>query len=395
MLNHIIRLFLLFSILYCGNVFADVKIVAMVNDELISSLDVEKRADINKFFYKINGPIAKEIALNSLIDESIWRQEAKKLKLTVNEQEVAEAIKQFLIMKNLGNVDFKSYVEKHGLDYTLCVQHLKSKLFWNKILLLKVIPYIMISDKEIQDNNDRTMSANGMDTSLHIQEIILPTGVGNEKLINTVISSLQSGAGIESIRKDIEGMLVEEANINVKNIDVNLANKLLSAKVGDIIGPIKNEYGDLIIKLLHRSDISREFSTSNVDLRQIHLDASQIKKYSSKIDLLKTKATCENFSSVAKELDLPNPLVFIAKVKDLSVKMQNVLQSSDIGKIVEVTDNNIVNIVMLCDVKKGKANGIIDDVDFVKQRLYMEKLAVQSEYLLSNLRKSFLIERYS
>ena len=395
MLNHTMRLFVLFVILYCGNVFADVKIVAMVNDELISSLDVEKRLDMNKLFYKIDGATAEEIALNSLIDESIWRQEAKKLKLTVAEQEVMEAVKQFLIMKNLGNVDFKSYVEKQGLDYTLCIQHLKSKLLWNKILMLKVIPYIIISDKEVQDSNDSTMSANGIDTFLHIQEIILPVGVGNETLINTIISNLQSGISIEDIKKNKEGLLFEEASINVKNIDVNLANKLLSSKVGDVIGPINNEYGDLIIKLLHRSDISREFSASDVDLRQIHLNGDQARKYSDQVNSLKTKATCENFSNIAKELELPDPLVFIAKVKDLSVKMQNVLQSCDVGKIVEITDNNIVDIIMLCNIKKGKANDIIDDVNFIKQRLYMEKLAIQSEYLLSNLKKSFLIERYN
>ena len=395
MFNHTIRLFVLFVILYCCDVFADVKILAMVNDELISSLDVEKRIDINKFFYKVDGTIAEEVALNSLIDESIWRQEAKKLKLTVDEQDLVESVKQFLIMKNLGNVDFKSYVEKQGLDYTLCIEHLKSKLLWNKILMLKVIPYIIISDKEVQDSNDSTMSVNGIDTFLHIQEVILPVGMGNETVINTIISDLQNGMNIEDIKKGKEGLLFEEANINVKNINVSLASKLLGAKVGDIIGPIKNEYGDLIIKLLHRSDISREFSASDVDLRQIHLNADQAKKYSDQINLVKTRATCKDFGDIAKELKLPDPLIFVAKVKDLSVKMQNVLQSADVGKIVEVTDNNIVDVIMLCDVKKGKANDIIDDVNFIKQRLYMEKLGMQSEYLLSNLRKSFLIEKYN
>ncbi|MGN7618727.1 MAG: SurA N-terminal domain-containing protein [Ehrlichia sp.] len=395
MLRHTIVLFFLFVVLYCGNVFADVKIVAMVNDELISSLDLERRVDINKFFYKVDGSTAKEIALNSLIDESVWRQEAKRLKLTVDEQEVVEFVKQFSIMKNLGNIDFKGYVAKQGLDYALCIQHFTSKLLWNKILMLKVIPYIIVSDKEVQDSNDSTISGNGLDTSLHIQEVIIPSDVGNETVISTVVDNLQSGMSIEDIRKNIPGVVFEEASINAKSVDADLGNRLLGAKVGDVIGPIKNEYGNLVIRLLHRSDISREFSSSSVDLRQIHLVADQLRKYSSQVGLLKARATCENFSDIAKELGLPNPSIFVAKVKDLSVKMQNVLQLCDVGKIVEVTDSNVIDIIMLCNVKKGKATDVIGDVNFIRQRLYMEKLAIQSEYFLSSLKKGFLIERYN
>ncbi|AAZ68825.1 ATP synthase F1 subcomplex epsilon subunit [Ehrlichia canis str. Jake] len=395
MFNHAVRLLILCVMLFSSTVFADVKIVAMVNDDLISNLDLEKRVAINKFFYKVDGSTAAEIALDALIDESIWRQEAKKLKITVTERDILEAVKQFLVMKNLGNIDFKSYVETQGLDYKMFMQHMKSKLLWNKILMLKVIPYIIISEKEIRDNRDCTVT-NGIDTSVHIQEIIVPASVSdNESIIDSIMSDLQNGVSVESIQANKKDVLVEEASINVKNIDVDLANKLLNVKVGDMIGPIKNQHGSFIIKLLHRADINREFASSSVNLKQIHLNVEEGKKYSSQISQLKTKATCENFNNIAKEFGLPEPFSFVMKVKDLSVKMQNMLQSCDVGKIVEVTDNNVVDVIMLCSVTKGKADDVIDNADFIKQRLYMEKLAMQSEYLLSSLKKNALIEKYN
>ncbi|ABD45164.1 surA domain protein [Ehrlichia chaffeensis str. Arkansas] len=395
MFNHAVRLLVLFIILYSSNVFASVKIVAMVNDELISNLDLEKRIAINKFFYKVEGNTAEEIALNALIDESIWRQEARKLKVTVTERDLLEAIKQFLVIKNLGNIDLKSYVEAQGLDYKLFVQHMKSKLLWNKILMLKIAPYIIISDKEVQDSRDN-MVGNGLDISVHIQEVMLPASMNdNESIISSIISELQSGVSVETIKANRKDVLFEEASVNVKNIDANLANKLLNAKIGDVIGPMKSEYGTLIIKLIHRSDINKEFANSNVDLRQMHLNIEQGKEYLDQISILKTKATCENFNSVAKELGLPEPLSFVIKVKDLSVKIQNVLQSCDVGKVVEVTDNNVVDVIMLCNVTKGKADDVVDNADFIKQRLYMEKLSMQSEYLLSTLKKNALIEKYN
>lgn len=392
MLNHTVRLLILFVILYSSNVFADIKIVAVVNDELISNLDLEKRVAINKFFYKVEGNAVKEIALNALIDESIWRQEAKKLKITVTEKDFLEAVKQFLVIKNLGNVDLKSYIEAQGLDYKLFVQHMKSKLLWNKILMLKVAPYIIISDKEVQDNRDHI--TNGVDVSVHIQEIILPASI-NDNIISDIISDLQNGVSTEVIKANNKDVLFEEASINVKNINADLANKLIQASVGDVVGPIKNEYGSLIVKLLHRSSINMEFANSNVDLKQVHLDAEQGKRYLEQIRVLKTKATCENFSYVVRELKLPEPLDFVVKVKDLSVKMQNVLQSCDVGKIVEVDDGQVVDIIMLCNITKGKADDDIGNTDFIKQRLYMEKLSMQSEYLLSSLKSNALIEKYN
>ena len=392
MLNYTVRLLILFVVLYSSNAFANIKVVAVVNDELISNLDLEKRVAINKFFYKVESNVAEEVALNALIDESIWRQEAKKLKITVTERDFLEAVKQFLVMKNLGNIDLKSYIETQGLDYKLFVQHMKSKLLWNKILMLKVAPYIIISDKEVQDNRDYI--TNGVDVSVHVQEVMLPASM-NDNTINNVISDLQNGVSTGVIKANNKDVLFEEASINVRNINADLANKLIQANIGDIIGPIKNEYGSLIIKLLHKSSINREFANSNVDLRQVHLNVEQGKRYLDQIRILKTKATCENFSDVVKDLELPEPLAFVVKVKDLSVKMQNVLQSCDVGKIVEVDDNQIIDVIMLCDITKSKADDDIGEADFIKQRLYMEKLSMQSEYLLSNLRNNALIEKYN
>ena len=131
MRNHTIGLFFFVFVFYCTNAFAHVKMVAMVNGELISSLDLERRVAINKFFYHINGDIAEETALDSMIDEYIWRQEAEKLKITVSEQEILTVISQMFVMvgsnhKENYRHDFKSYAEQQGLDYDMLVQHVKS-----------------------------------------------------------------------------------------------------------------------------------------------------------------------------------------------------------------------------------------------------------------------------
>ncbi|WP_243502809.1 SurA N-terminal domain-containing protein [Ehrlichia ruminantium] len=400
MRNRTIGLFLLIFAFYCSNAFANVKMVAMVNGELISSLDLERYIAISKFFYHVDSDVAKDIALDSLIDEYIWKQEAEKLKVVVSEQEILDAVNQLFVMKGSNhkenhNNDFKSYTEQQGLDYDMLIQHVKSKLLWNKILMLKVVPYISVSNKEILDSQDTMLSPNGLSIFVHIQEIVLPIGLSDNN-VTDVIRSLHDGISIDNIKKRVEGLLFEETSINLKDIDIVLANQLLNAKVNDVIGPIKTEYGNLIIKLLNRFEINREFANSSVNLQQMYLDVQESKKYVDQISLLKTKAKCENFQNIAAELGLPKPLSFVAKVKDLSVKIQSNLQSLDMGSIVEVTNNDAVNIIMLCNVTKGKADDTsVSDVNMIKQKLYMEKLTMQSEYLLSTLKKSSLIEKYN
>ncbi|QLK52688.1 SurA N-terminal domain-containing protein [Ehrlichia ruminantium] len=400
MRNRTIGLFLLIFAFYCSNAFANVKMVAMVNGELISSLDLERYIAISKFFYHVDSDVAKDIALDSLIDEYIWKQEAEKLKVVVSEQEILDAVNQLFVMKGSNhkenhNNDFKSYTEQQGLDYDMLIQHVKSKLLWNKILMLKVVPYISVSNKEILDSQDTMLSPNGLNIFVHIQEIVLPVGLSDNN-VTDVIRSLHDGISIDNIKKRVEGLLFEETSINLKDIDIVLANQLLNAKVNDLIGPIKTEYGNLVIKLLNRFEINREFANSSVNLQQMYLDVQESKKYVDQISLLKTKAKCENFQNIAAELGLPKPLSFVAKVKDLSVKIQSNLQSLDIGSIVEVTNNDAVNIIMLCNVTKGKADDTsVSDVNMIKQKLYMEKLTIQSEYLLSTLKKSSLIEKYN
>ncbi|QGR03003.1 peptidylprolyl isomerase [Ehrlichia ruminantium] len=400
MRNHTIGLFFLLLIFYCTNAFANVKIVATVNGELISSLDLEKRVAINKFFYNLSDDTSEKVALDSLIDEYIWKQEAEKLKITVSEQEVLAAVNQLFVMrgsnhKGNNSNDFKSYVEQQGLDYDMLIQHIKSKLMWNKILMLKVVPYINVSNKEIVDSQESILSPNGLDIFAHIQEVVLPVNMNDDHVTNNVINDLRDGVNIENIKNRVKGSLFEEISVNVQDIDVVLANQLLNAKVGDVIGPVKTEYGNLIIKLLDKFEIGKEFANSDVDLWQIYLGAQESKKYFDQVSVLKTKAKCENFHNLAVELGLPAPSSFVTKVKDLSVKIQNKLQSLNVGGIVEVPNGDAVNIIMLCNVTKGKAGDSVSDINMIKQKLYMEKLEMQSEYLLSTMKKNSLIEKYN
>ena len=267
---------------------------------------------------------------------------------------------------------------------------------WNKILMLKVVPYISISNKEVIDNQDSILSPSRLNIFLHIQEVVFPVGVGSDNIIKDIISNLHDGVSVEDVKKRVKGLLFEEISVNVKDIDVVLANQLLNAKIGDVIGPIKTEYGSLVIKLLNRFEINNEFANSNVDLRQVYLDIQGTKKYADQIALLKTRAKCENFQDIAAELGLPSPSSFSTKVKDLSVKIQSKLQSIDIGSVIEIASDDVVNVIMLCNITKGNPDDpSVSDTNMIKQKLYVEKVEMQSEYLLSSMKKNALIEKYN
>ncbi|KJV69217.1 SurA N-terminal domain-containing protein [Candidatus Neoehrlichia procyonis] len=394
-----VKLCIVFAVLfYYVDGFTGVKVVATVDDELISSLDVEKRVKIDKLLYKVDGKVAYDMSLKFLIDEALWRREAKNLKISVSDEDMKEAINRILKLIGAdGDTSLFSYVQENDLDYKTVLRHLESKILWDKILLLKVIPYINVSDDEIESYIAESKS-DKFETIASLNQVFIP--LKSKDIVQVILKELCNNVSVSDIKNRYKAydISIDKVSISVNLLDHKIKKNLVKANVGQVIDPIEFVQGYLIIQLLDKVQISRKFMHSEVTLKQVLFDDKDKNKLNTITKLQNSQADCLTFNKVVSELKLGNAFDVVVKVKDLSTKLQALLQNAKVGNIIHFSSDSKEHVIILCEVKakdfRNKQDLDEKEINSIRQNISMKKLGIKSMQLMSQLYKNYLVERY-
>ncbi len=108
-------------------------------------------------------------------------------------------------------------------------------------------------------------------------------------------------------------------------------------------------------------------------------------------NLKEQKVNCLNFDKLADNFKLPNAKEFEIKMRDLNPDLQILFSKTSVNEIVELRENGTAKLMMLCDIKSNVAG-----IEAIKQKMYQQKIMIQSNLLLDDMRKNAAISyRYS
>src|SRR5438046_948934 len=117
----------------------EMRIAAVVNDEIISVFDVVSRmrmvmvssniADTAEMRQRIGPQV-----LHSLIDEKLELQEAKKQNVTATDSEVNTGLQQIEKQNNMKSGQLNEYLKARGIDRAALVDQLTAGIVWAKLV---------------------------------------------------------------------------------------------------------------------------------------------------------------------------------------------------------------------------------------------------------------------
>ncbi|MBM3629257.1 MAG: peptidylprolyl isomerase, partial [Alphaproteobacteria bacterium] len=130
------------------------RIVAVVNDEIISAHDVETRSVLTMVTAGIgnNPDIRKRIApqvLRALIDERIQLQEARRSGVTVTDKDVADAIDRIERNNRMRSGDLEKALAQAGVSIPALQAQIRALISWQKLVSRKLRPQVQISEDEV------------------------------------------------------------------------------------------------------------------------------------------------------------------------------------------------------------------------------------------------------
>ncbi len=241
-------------------------IAAVVNDKVISVYDLSMRLSLVMIFTGLPNTLETRErlgpqVLQSLIEDELKRQEAKRLKITVGDNQVQATVRRFEKSSNLGKGELEVFLAGRRIEPKTLTNQIKADLVWSKLINIRFGPTISITDEEI-DEVMAEMKKNEGKPEYLAAEIFLP--VDNEEKeretfaqIDRLIQQVQAGANFQALARNFSKNPSAEKGGNLGwnrlgQLGAEYDNALARMQPGQISPPIRTVDGYAILFLIDR-----------------------------------------------------------------------------------------------------------------------------------------------
>ena len=281
-----IFLILIYFLLLNEPTFANIKIIATVNNEIITNYDIERESNylkiLNPTLIKLKRNQISSLARKSLINEIIKKKELEKFEYKEVNTELIDSQMQ-KIYTDLGfnnDNDFKIKL-KEIETYTLLEikKKIETEFLWNQLIYSKYINQIKIDKKKIEEKIDKIKDEKILEYTLSEIVFMKKKDVTIESLIDEINLSIKeigfnNTANIYSISNSSNrgGKIgkIQEINLNDE-----IKNKLKNLEKGNITDPIKINNNYIILKVEDIKNIKKTINKEEEIKKLINLTINE------------------------------------------------------------------------------------------------------------------------
>ena len=166
----------------------------LVNDEPITSFDIQQRTTMLKVFSR--GAQGEKLAIEQLIDEALMLQEAERRNVEVTDAEVDEEFAARAKSANLSAQQFSQAMRQAGFDPQTFKNFLRANMAWRRIVRARFSASANVSDVDVAAALTNREPAEGEEAG--------ETQVVYEYMLQQILFLVPagSGAGVENERRN-------------------------------------------------------------------------------------------------------------------------------------------------------------------------------------------------
>ncbi|WP_295165174.1 peptidylprolyl isomerase [uncultured Buchnera sp.] len=246
-------------------------IVAIVNDQIILSSDVDKvllflqKAGKN-FKIPLHSNFLKEKVIQKLIVDSLILQEAHRMNITINEQQINTVIKNIALKKNISFDQLKNDILLHDLKSRFHHDNYINNI--KKLLKIKMTSdyelhnRIHISEQEVNLVLNKLLKNKKQSQKISLSYIFLPSLKKDSEIViskrkriaENMVKKLQQGYDFEKLFlecKKNKSVFLEKKIFWMRYSDIqkNFSDVVNVFKKGQILGPFLKNKGFYILKV--------------------------------------------------------------------------------------------------------------------------------------------------
>ncbi|MEH6496538.1 MAG: peptidylprolyl isomerase [Pseudomonas marincola] len=390
------------------------KIVAIVNEEIISGFDVIQRINMTIFAAGLpsDSKTRQQLVpstINTLIDERLKMQEAKRNNVEGSPEEINSAIekmeKRFKIRP--GFLEQALTAKKISIDAVL--DQISVTIAWDKLVRKKILPRINITEAEVKSVQDKMRANKGKNEYL-TSEIFLPVSTPNEepqvrKFIQGLRAQMKKGASFSRMATQFsKGATAAKGGAvgwrMLEDMAPEVAQAIAVTKKGSATAPIRTTDGYYVVAIRNvRKILSEQASDSQMELSQIAIPVADTEKRGLKESHIKLANSLSKFVDNCSYM----PTIFNQISNGQSGKMGKVSLSSLPEKYrvlvanlksgeasAPYLDKDTYRIFIVCDRQDASMQS--DSEDAIRRSIGNKRIGTRVERYLKDLRREAVIE---
>lgn len=227
---------------------AQTRVVALVNDEPITSYDVAARA---KFMNVVSRkPLNKSLraaALEELIEEQLKFQEGRRLGIKANQDAVDRAFGQIAKRLKMSAAQLNRAFTSAGVNPKTLRRRLEADIVWNEVLRQRFRQEVRIREQDVLQalgTSDQAVEEKTTEYDLQKIIVILPKNASNaviaqrKKTAEAFRQQFQSCAGTHDLTRQFEGIVWDRYGRKVEaNFDAEDQKRLAETAANQVTRP--------------------------------------------------------------------------------------------------------------------------------------------------------------
>jgi peptidyl-prolyl cis-trans isomerase SurA len=389
------------------------RVAAVVNDDIVSLHDLDQRMKLGLLSSNLPDTVEARSrilpqVLRRLIDERLELQEAERLKITVETQEIANAMASIERQNNMAKGTFEPFLRSKGVDPETMRQQVRAEIAWSQVVRQELSRDVHIGEDAVNGRLD-TLKANLGKPEYLAAEIFL--AVDNPRhdeqvhtLADRLIEQLREGAPFSSLALQFSQNGAGGGNLGWVSdgmLDEDLVKALARLQPGTITPPIRTVDGYHILLLQEKRRIGEGISSGpTVDLLTIEVTSlpsatlaereAQLKRLQAALAPAKTCDQLEEFTkavpSAAYNRAEKVPEVQIpAEIAALIAK----LSPGQVSEPLESTNSR--RLFAVCS-RTADAPGGLPSHDDVRRRMENDQLENLARRYMRDLRRAAYVD---
>ncbi|KAB8306161.1 peptidylprolyl isomerase SurA [Erwinia endophytica] len=271
------------------------KVAAVVNNGVVLESDVDGMMQSVKSQAQEAGqqlPDDKTLRhqiIERLVMDNILLQMAKQAGIQIQDDQLDQAISNIAQQNKMTVDQLRSRLAYDGVNYASYREQIRKEMTIAEVRNNEVRRRITILPQEVDSLSKQISSQNDASTELNLSHILLPLPENptqqqvdeQEKLANQLVSEAKNGAdfGKLAITYSADPLALKGGTMGwgrIQELPSLFAQALVTAKKGDIIGPIRSGVGFHILKVNDVRGDNQSISVTEVHARHILLRPSPV-----------------------------------------------------------------------------------------------------------------------
>jgi len=387
------------------------RIAAVVNDEAISAFDIDQRVRlvVATSGARPNPELLRRLesqVLNTLIEERLQLQEAKRLNIRVNEAEVDEGI-QFIEKQNQFQPgQLERALARSGVDLTTLADQLRAQISWSKLVRQRLRPSVVVGQDEIEEALRRSAESEGQ-IEVQLSEIFLALDSPERRDETTrvaaeLVRQVRGGASFGDLARQVSQASSAQTSgdlgwVSVTRLPEAVERAVRDTQPGSVTDPVVTREGIYVLQVRDRRT-GGDLGEARVRLKQVLLplrpdaprDAVQTQTALAS-QIAASIASCEDMDRVIADLksrdsgDLGS-----VRLRDVPEQLRRAIENLPVGKAsTPVRTEAGIQVLAVCE--RDTPNNLAQR-RAVENTLGQTKLDMMARRYLRDLRRDGLIE---